>query len=127
MINVRGSRDLAQSHCVRLGPLSGQFCAQVLRIMFKLSLRDTCLIPVSDARVVTEEVNAAALNVFWEEYLWPKNTIFGPGTLSRSTETMYENNTERMQPLIGFSGATHVSRYLLHSGVLSAVNLSETI
>ena len=65
--------------------------------MFKLSFRDTRLIQVSDARVVTEEVNAAALNVFWEEYLWPKNTIFGPGPLPRSSETMYEDNTERMK------------------------------
>ena len=65
--------------------------------MFKLSLGDTRLIPVSDTRVVTEEVNAAALNVFWKEYLWPKNTIFGPGPLSRSSETMYEDNTERLQ------------------------------
>ena len=65
--------------------------------MFKLSLRDTRLIPVSDTRVVTEEVNATALNVFWEEYLRPKDAFFGPGAFSRPTETMYEDNTERIQ------------------------------
>lgn len=90
-------RDLGEAHCLCLGPLSGQFCAQVFRIMFELSMRDARLIPVSDRRVVSKEVNAAALNVFWEECLWPKNTLFGPGPLSRSTETMYKDNTERMQ------------------------------
>ena len=64
--------------------------------MFKLSLGDTRLIQMSDARVVTEEVSAATLNVFWEEYLWPKDTIFSPGPLSRSTQSMYEDNTERL-------------------------------
>ena len=60
-------------------------------------MRDAHLIPMSDPGVVTEEVNAAALNVFWEECLWPKNTIFGPRSLSRSTEPMYKDDTERMQ------------------------------
>lgn len=41
-----------------------RICAQVFRIMFELSMRDARLIPVSDRRVVSKEVNAAALNVF---------------------------------------------------------------
>ena len=77
--------------------------------MFKLSLGDIPLIPVSDARVVPEEINATALNVLREEYLWPKNAIFGPGALSRSTETMYEDNTKTIQRLVGVAEVTLVS------------------
>ena len=73
------------------------------------------MITVSDARIVTEKVNPAVFNVFGEKKLWPKNAIFGPGALSRSTEIMHEDNTETMQWLIGVAEATYVYGVVAYS------------